>query len=114
MGLYGFEPRAQIKRLVDEISERVPGNEPLLIAGDFNDWTAHWHRALSSQLDVREAYHTVHGRLPRTFPAVAPLLTMDRIYCRGFDLLYADCLNGKPWNTLSDHCALYADFQLAA
>lgn len=112
LGLFGFERRHQINCLVEQIHDRVGDDEPLLIAGDFNDWTQYWNRALIKRLNVTEAYSSTHGRLARTFPARFPVLTMDRIYMRGFELAYSDCLNGEPWNTLSDHCALYADFAL--
>lgn len=112
MGLLGWERRRQAQQLLEEIYRREAHNEPLIIAGDFNDWTSYLHRSLKRELHLDEAYCHFHGRLARTFPAAWPVLKMDRIYYRGFDLTYADRLSGSPWNALSDHCALYADFKV--
>jgi len=37
-----------------------------------------------------------------------PLLQLDRVYTRGFQIELAEVLIGAPWNIMSDHVPLYA------
>lgn len=99
----------QIERLVHRVDQAVPQTEPLLIAGDFNDWSRRATVALEREVDAHEVYRRIHGSHPKTFPSRFPLLPLDRIYSRGFHVETAQVMVGKPWNTLSDHAALYAE-----
>lgn len=112
LGLLGFERRYQLDALIDTVKQQVPEDAPLIIAGDFNDWKCSVDKVLFNKLGVREAFREVRGRPARTFPAALPLLQLDRIYYRGLSIIDADRLLGERWQNLSDHCALYAEFQL--
>lgn len=109
-GLFGFERQKQIRQLCQLIAHDIPPDAPLVIAGDFNDWLGRSHDTLTKTAGLKEAIHQQHHRIGKTFPARFPMLAMDRIYYRGLTLLDAEVLSGHPWNTLSDHCALYAEF----
>ena len=54
-----------------------------------------------------------HGRPARSFPAVFPLFTLDRIYVRGFQVEAAQVLHGSRWRRLSDHAPLIAQLRPA-
>jgi endonuclease/exonuclease/phosphatase family metal-dependent hydrolase len=110
-GLLAFERRRQITMLCKKIESSLPPDEPLIIAGDFNDWRGDSHATLS-ELGLKEVFYEKYGHLAKTFPARLPLLSMDRIYYRNLSLLDTEVLSGHPWNNLSDHCALYAEFRL--
>ena len=59
-------------------------------------------------LDVSEVFET-YGRGPaRSFPAVLPVLHLDRIYVRGFRVKLAHVHRGLNWARFSDHAALSA------
>lgn len=45
----------------------------------------------------------------RTFPAVFPVLRLDRIYVRGLDVRQAVVVHGSGWKKLSDHAPIVAD-----
>lgn len=109
-GLLAWERRRQQVQL-EKLLAQVPDNAPLLIAGDFNDWQEKTHQHLL-QLGLREAMTEAVGRPHRTFPAMLPLLRMDRIYYRHLQLQHARRLDNPEWRTLSDHCPLYAEFML--
>lgn len=109
MGLFGWERHRQFQRLEKIIAEKIPANAPLIIAGDFNDWTASLHRRFIRSLKLKEAFVQTHGRLAQSFPVTRPILRLDRIYYRGFDAVAAKRLSGTPWDRLSDHCGLYAE-----
>jgi endonuclease/exonuclease/phosphatase family metal-dependent hydrolase len=112
LGLFGVERRKQLKMLVELLTQKVPKHAPLIIAGDFNDWTGTLHRGLVSKLSVKEAYNETYHRFAKTFPARLPIFAMDRIYYRNLKLLDAEVLSGDPWQRLSDHRALTAIFSL--
>jgi len=112
MGLLGWERHQQFNLLTKLISEKVPADAPLIIAGDFNDWSGALHLRFKHSLKLREASLQANGKLAKTFPAKRPMLRLDRIYFRGFQALSAKRLSGEPWRSLSDHCGLYAELKL--
>lgn len=111
-GLLAAERRYQRRRLVRLIKHSVPAGAPLIIAGDFNDWTHQLGRRLQRSLGLQEVFQCLQGGHARTFPSKWPVLAMDRIYFRGLQLLDGERLLGHPWRDLSDHCALRASFRL--
>ena len=107
--LFESARKRQILKLCERIESHVPRREPVIIAGDFNDWRARASEVLESQLGVSEAFVTSKGDHARTFPAWLPTLQLDRIYFRGLGLRSTECLTGNPWDALSDHAALSAE-----
>ncbi len=112
LGLFKAERAEQSKALMMRISEAVPAHEPLLMAGDFNDWRKILSQPLKDELDIEEAFNTIEGQHARSFPAIKPALCIDRVYFRGMEVNDVQCLQGKPWRMLSDHIPLYAQFSL--
>ena len=113
LGLFGRERDNQLKTLVKRISSDVPADEPLIIAGDFNDWRGRAEHHLHHDLGVKEVFKSTHGSYARTFPAMLPVLSMDRVYYRGLDVIDCKRLHGNPWSRLSDHTPLLAEFKLS-
>ncbi|NNM00556.1 MAG: EEP domain-containing protein [Gammaproteobacteria bacterium] len=111
-GFIGLERRGQIRRMCDRIEQHIPHDDPLIVAGDFNDWTGRAERDFNAGLELTEVYRSMTGRHARTWPAWAPLLPMDRIYARGIEAMRAERLDGPPWEDLSDHAPLQAWFRL--
>ncbi|AOY02153.1 hypothetical protein BJP62_01540 [Jeongeupia sp. USM3] len=107
LNLLGHDRRKQLAMLVDFIGKRIPKNAPMVLAGDFNDWRRESTRLLGHELGVVEAFEALHGDSARSFPARMPLLSLDRVYVRGFQIEAADVLSGAPWAALSDHAPLY-------
>lgn len=112
LGLFKAERKEQCNALMARIKEVVPLNEPLLMAGDFNDWRTIISRALAEDLGIQEAFVTVEGQHARSYPAIRPALCVDRVYYRGMEVEEVACLQGKPWRMLSDHLPLFARFSL--
>ncbi len=100
--------KKQNDRIIQRITESIPQNERLILAGDFNDWrglaTAHFE----SKLQLKEVFKSTTGKHAKTFPAPFPLLTLDRVYLRGLHPVTAKCHEGAPWSQLSDHLAIEA------
>jgi len=95
----------QFNALVERIRRVVPADEPLVIAGDFNDWNNHASHQLEKELQVREAFEAKGGKLAKSWPAGLPLFRLDRIYVRGLDIVQCEM---HPWRKISDHAALSA------
>ena len=102
----------QVERLARFIQAEVPAHEPLIVAGDFNDWGA--------KLDAPMRTMGLHragrpGDSParfNTFPSRLPVLSMDRIYLRGLQCLSTSVPRGAAWARMSDHLPLVAELTL--
>ena len=108
-GLFERERERQLATLSKRINSHVPSDEALIIAGDFNDWRRRAERFLHQELGINEVFKNTHGAYARTFPAWLPMLSMDRIYYRGLDVVDCKHLYGNPWDRLSDHTPLLAE-----
>jgi len=111
-GLYERCRRRQLVQLTDRVQALVPPAAPLIVAGDFNDWRNIAGRQLVAQLDLKEVFRDQRGRPARTFPSTFPLLRLDRIYARGFNVRHAEVHHGLPWSRISDHAALSVELEL--
>lgn len=97
---------SQISALRDLIEESIPPQAPLIIAGDFNDWSMSAGRELTRGLHLHEAFERHAGQSARSFPSVLPLLRLDRIYVRGLNVDHAQVHAGTQFSKVSDHAAL--------
>lgn len=104
--------RQQIGALIERLHREVPEGDPVIIAGDFNDWRNLAGRRLAASLDLKEAFRDHRGKSARSFPSGFPLLRLDRIYVRGFDVRHTEVHHGFPWSRISDHAALSAELVL--
>ncbi len=111
-GLLENERRRQVLDLGNYIQNEIPAGQPLILAGDFNDWRKTAHRYLKQECGLTEVHEQIHARVATTFPAFTPLLSMDRIYVRGFVINSVQVLASKDWRQLSDHCALLAELNI--
>jgi endonuclease/exonuclease/phosphatase family metal-dependent hydrolase len=110
-GLFARGRRAQIKTLIEYVRNEIPSEAPLIIAGDFNDWRNQLSKTLSGELGIHDAFHLHRGNPARSFPSRLPMLRLDRIYVRGFDVLHSSVHTGGNWLRLSDHAALSAQLK---
>lgn len=100
--------RHQIGALIQRMHRLVPDGAPAIVAGDFNDWRNMAGNRLADALDLREAFRDQRGKPARSYPSTFPVLRLDRIYVRGFEIQHAEVHHGFPWSRISDHAALSA------
>ncbi len=130
LGLFAGSRLRQTDALIEAVQATAPADAPLLIAGDFNDWSNALSDTLRERLGVVEVFdqrlpssrfgaylRRLAGRGPklapaRTFPAAMPFLQLDRVYVRGFRVLGARVLHGASWARLSDHAPIVAELQV--
>ncbi|HVJ65206.1 MAG TPA: endonuclease/exonuclease/phosphatase family protein [Bdellovibrionota bacterium] len=111
LNLLGGGRRVQVDRICNHIERYAPNDEPLLLAGDFNDWRKEISAPLRERLELREAFFDLNGRYAVSYPGRWPLLSLDRVYYRNLDPVRAEVLRGDPWRRLSDHLALTVEFK---
>ena len=112
LGLLEQERREQLLALTERIDQHVPRGEPMIIAGDFNDWRRRAENHLHDDLGLEELFVTLQGRHARTFPVWAPMLPVDRVYFRGLNPVSCRRLASGHSRDLSDHAALFGVFKL--
>lgn len=112
LGLTEGQRQQQIDQLCRLLDAEVPPGAPVLVAGDFNDWSLRGHRRLRQGCALVDVHAHSRGRPARTFPARHPLLRLDRIYVRGARLHDPIVLPRRPWSHLSDHTPLAAEVAL--
>jgi endonuclease/exonuclease/phosphatase family metal-dependent hydrolase len=108
LGLLGFLRARQVRRFLqaDAFASLHP-RAPSILAGDFND-----SRGRLGEL-LRPAGFREAPRAFRTFPAVAPMRALDRMYVRG-DAAFAgvERVEGPAARWASDHRPVVADVRL--
>jgi endonuclease/exonuclease/phosphatase family metal-dependent hydrolase len=112
LGLKQAHRAQQLRQLCDFVAQHIPHAEPLLVAGDFNDWRGKAHAMLRRCARLAEVFVDTHGGAARTFPARFPLLPLDRIYVRNVRAHAPLPLPARPWSGLSDHAPLAAEIRL--
>jgi endonuclease/exonuclease/phosphatase family metal-dependent hydrolase len=108
LGLFARWRRQQLSTVSDYIKQNVPQDAPLIIAGDFNDWGLRSGKAFADNLHLREVFELHTGKPARSFPSWLPILRLDRIYTRGFQVKHVEVNSGAHFLKLSDHAMLTA------
>ena len=105
LGLRPAERREQVKSLLKALEAETP--HPTVLMGDLNEWFL-WGRPLR--------WLHAHFRAtpsPRSFPARAPLLALDRIWVEPRDLLQRLWVHASPAaRAASDHLPVVAQLRL--
>jgi endonuclease/exonuclease/phosphatase family metal-dependent hydrolase len=111
-GLVHASRLRQVQRLAAYLSAEVPQGEPLLVAGDFNDWS---ERLDGPMRDIGLLRAVAAGRAeppPPTFPALVPVFALDRVYLRGWRCCATEVPRGLSWARMSDHLPLVVELEL--
>ena len=102
----------QVDRIASFIAAEVPPGEPLVVAGDFNDWGERLDAPMREIGLARAAAQTPGASAPRTFPSRVPVFSLDRIYTRGFECRALLVPRGPAWSRMFDHLPLVAELEL--
>lgn len=108
LSLFEQSRRRQLAMLRQRVQESVPTGAPLIIAGDFNDWRGSAGRHFAAAVGLQEVFVSVHGQTAKSFPAHFPVLSLDRIYVRGWQVMDAQVLRANGSRRRSDHVVLTA------
>ena len=102
----------QMGLLANLVTTQIDPSEPVVVAGDFNDWRRRAHGILARDAGLKEVFVHAGGHSAKTFPARYPVLQLDRIYVRNTKSHSPLFLPRHPWSHLSDHAPLAADIAL--
>ena len=102
-----MERRRQAVHLANILDE-FEGPAPLIMLGDFNEWTkGPATRVLTERLDSLDL--TTHLRRRRTYPGFLPMLHLDHIYYRGVaEVMSVELPRTRRTLVASDHLPLVA------
>ena len=103
----------QVQRLADFISRHVPADEPIVAAGDFNDWGEKLDGPMRECGLVRALPPQGTREHSLTFPSLMPIFSLDRFYLRGLGCRSTLVPRGLSWARMSDHLPLVAELELA-
>jgi len=109
LGLFERGRQRQIDTIIEAVQSRAGPDDPVILAGDFNDWRNKAEERLAG-IGLTDVFRERGVRLPRTFPGRLPMLRLDRIYVRGLIVKEAQVL--KHLKHLSDHIGLHATLAL--
>jgi endonuclease/exonuclease/phosphatase family metal-dependent hydrolase len=101
----------QVQRLASFIQRELDPAVPVLVAGDFNDWGERLDAPMRAAGLVRAALPGAARARPLTFPSLAPVFALDRIYTRGLRCVSTFVPRGATWARMSDHLPLVAEFE---
>jgi endonuclease/exonuclease/phosphatase family metal-dependent hydrolase len=113
LGLAHFERAVQMRRLTAWSRELAPRGEPVVIAGDTNDWLSRLAGPARDGDDF-ECAGAGRGRRARgTFPAALPLGALDRLFLRGgVRVIDSYAARGHLARSASDHLPLVTDVEI--
>ena len=105
----------QAQRLADYVRQELEPTAPLLVAGDFNDWGERLDDAMATGglRRARAPAGSPSAQRSLTFPSIAPVFALDRVYTRGLRCVSTFVPRGAAWARMSDHLPLVAEFALA-
>ena len=107
LGLIRASRARQLAQLHRYIDREIPPEDVLLVAGDFNEWSA----SLQKEMEAAGLL-TLQSKHCRTFPSRMPLLQLDHIFARGLEPIRFEVPRGPIWGRMSDHLPLIGEFEL--
>ncbi len=109
LGLVHASRVRQVQRLARFVQQQVPPGQPLVVAGDFNDWGERLDEPMLA-LGLTRATAPAGAPAKRaTFPSLAPVFALDRFYLRGLRCQQTMVPRGMTWSRMSDHLPLVAE-----
>lgn len=112
LGLNQGQRLAQITRVQTILGERCGSKDPVILAGDFNDWNGRVDKVVQGELGMVNAFAHLPQRLVNTWHARRPVFNLDRVYTKNLEVAYAQRLHGDPWQELSDHLPLWVELEV--
>ncbi|MFM1860093.1 MAG: hypothetical protein RL133_1593 [Pseudomonadota bacterium] len=110
-GLLASGRHRQVEHLAAWIRACVAPNAPVLVAGDFNDWQLRLGAAHFDGLGLSEITQLGRAAPHRSFPSWAPVLSLDRMFQRGFQARALRRPRGLRWSQISDHVPVLAELE---
>lgn len=106
LGLIHISRIRQVEMIREFVEAEIPVSEPVIVAGDFNDWGVQTGVVLKMAgfTEFEEGNYF-------TYPSRLPVVQLDRIFVRGLKPRGVFVPRGKIWWRMSDHLPLVAEFE---
>jgi endonuclease/exonuclease/phosphatase family metal-dependent hydrolase len=110
LGLMHLERKMQVRRLLGHVFDGAPEDQPLVIAGDWNEWGSRLVRGVVGPWGFHVGRPDPSGKPHRTFPSGRPVAALDRIVYRApVRCRHVACLVDERTKIASDHLPLVVE-----
>ncbi|MDH4120494.1 MAG: endonuclease/exonuclease/phosphatase family protein [Deltaproteobacteria bacterium] len=109
-GLNQRQRKVQVGLLREVIQSHVAPGSPVIVAGDFNDWSGRLRHTIQAQWPLTDALAALSRRQRLTWHSRLPLFPLDHLYFGGLDLQQVQVAAASAWRGLSDHLPVVAQF----
>jgi endonuclease/exonuclease/phosphatase family metal-dependent hydrolase len=112
LGLMHVERRMQVRRLLAHLFRGAAPDQPLVIAGDWNDWSTRLVRHVMNEHGFHVARSDARPRGEPTWPSRRPVLRLDRILYRDpIRCHHVACVLDDVTRVASDHLPLVVELE---
>jgi endonuclease/exonuclease/phosphatase family metal-dependent hydrolase len=115
LGLMHLERKFQVRRLLQHLFEGAAPDQPLVIAGDWNEWGSRLVRSVTAERKFHVARTDGRPGLHKTFPARRPNVSLDKIlYHEPLRCHHVACVLDDVTRVASDHLPLVVELHAPA
>ena len=112
LGLLHLERRVQIRRLLTHLFRGVAEDQPLVIAGDWNEWGSGLVHQVMGEWGFHLARNDTRPQGERTWPSRRPLVGLDKIlYRHPVDCHRIATVLNRVTRVASDHLPLLVELE---
>lgn len=112
LGLMHMERKIQVRRLLEHLFEGAEPGQPLVIAGDWNEWTKRLVRSVMNEHGFHVARTDARPKGERTWPSRMPLVRLDKILYRDpVRCHHVACVLDETTRVASDHLPLIVELE---
>jgi endonuclease/exonuclease/phosphatase family metal-dependent hydrolase len=114
LGLANYERLIQAKEVAEEVGRIVPADEPVVLAGDLNDWRHRLFPRILAPAGFRCAIGDADDPGHATYPSWFPVGALDKIFVKG-RVHHVRALPSRLRlaRAASDHLPLVAEFEVS-
>jgi endonuclease/exonuclease/phosphatase family metal-dependent hydrolase len=115
LGLMHLERKFQVRRLLAHLFEGARPGQPLVIAGDWNEWGSRLVKSVTRERGFHVARTDGRPKPHRTFPAHRPIVSLDKILYRDpVRCHHVACVLDDVTRVASDHLPLMVELRAPA
>jgi endonuclease/exonuclease/phosphatase family metal-dependent hydrolase len=112
LGLMHLERKIQVRRLLAHLFEDAADDQPLVIAGDWNEWASRLVRPVMREWGFHLARTERRPRGERTWPSRRPVVALDKILYRDpIRCHHVACVLDEVTRVTSDHLPLVVELE---
>ena len=107
-----LERRVQVRRLLTHLFDGSAPHQPLVIAGDWNEWTTRLVHGVMREFGFHVARTDHRPRGERTWPSRRPIVALDKILYRDpIRCHHVACVLDEVTRVASDHLPLMVELE---